>query len=198
MGLMESMVSSIDTVKESSTQIARIVSVIDDIAFQTNLLALNAAVEAARAGKFGKGFSVVATEVRNLAARSAKAAQETSTLIKKSVDKIEESTKMAKETRDAIQQIVSQISELADHLKDIDKNANEQSDSLSQIKSGIKHIEQSTLEITARAQQTSDASQILSNQADSLNNKLTEFRVNRAYSTESIGHNPMLGIEYDQ
>ncbi|MDR2705987.1 MAG: methyl-accepting chemotaxis protein, partial [Planctomycetaceae bacterium] len=111
---MKEMTTAMDRITKNSNEIQRVIKVIDDIAFQTNLLALNAAVEAARAGAHGKGFAVVAEEVRNLAARSAKAAKETTDLIQTSGQEINRGGEVASHTSDVLNTIVDQIKQTTD------------------------------------------------------------------------------------
>ncbi|HOI54907.1 MAG TPA: methyl-accepting chemotaxis protein [Phycisphaerae bacterium] len=172
---VQRMSEAIGKIKTSSDETARIIKVIDEIAFQTNLLALNAAVEAARAGEAGKGFAVVAEEVRNLAQRSAEAAKNTQQLIDESQKNAADGVKVTEDVTSVLCEIAGGAQKVADLLGEVAAASDEQARGIGEINAAVGQMDQVTQQVAANAEESAAASEELSAQAEQLNQIVGEL-----------------------
>ncbi len=174
---MKEMLGSMNSINSTSTDVFKIIKVIDEIAFQTNLLALNAAVEAARAGKYGKGFAVVAEEVRNLAARSAEAARSSTEMIEKSGKEVEAGVANADKTALVLNEISESIAKVNDLVAEIAAASKEQTVGIDEVNKGLAQINSVVQQNSSISEQTASASEELSNRATQLEQLMARFKL---------------------
>ncbi|RNM24656.1 methyl-accepting chemotaxis protein [Dickeya undicola] len=173
--ITDSVVTTMQSISDSSRKIADITNVINGIAFQTNILALNAAVEAARAGEQGRGFAVVAGEVRNLAQRSAQAAKEIETLIGESVSRVNTGSELVQEAGNAMKVIISSVSQVHDLMGEISAASDEQSRGIAQIGQAVTEMDGVTQQNAALVEEATTAAASLEEQARSLTAAVAAF-----------------------
>jgi methyl-accepting chemotaxis protein len=165
---MERMQAAMNAIQQSSSDISKIITTIDEIAFQTNILALNAAVEAARAGEAGAGFAVVADEVRSLAQRSAAAAKETAGKIADATSRSALGVQISVKVTAGLQQILEKSREVDRLVSEVATASNEQSEGIVQINTALTQMDKVTQFNAATAEESASAAEKLSSQSQEL------------------------------
>jgi methyl-accepting chemotaxis protein len=172
---MTRLTEAVQEIRRGSTDTARIVKTIEEIAFQTNLLALNAAVEAARAGDAGRGFAVVADEVRALAVRSAEASRSTAALIEQSLQNVERGVALNAQASSSFAEIASHVGRVSDVVAEISTAVDQQALGVTQINSAVDELNGATQQVAANAEESASTAEELSSQAEALRRIVGQF-----------------------
>ncbi len=175
--MIRGLVSAMDDIQTSSSEIEKIIKTIEDIAFQTNILALNAAVEAARAGTAGKGFAVVADEVRNLAGKSAEASQNTAQLITQSIHSVDHGTTIAGDTAQALEEVNIHTGNMVEYIQAMSDNFKNQVQELHSINESLGQITDIIRTNSDTACNSAAASEELASMAEELSSMIAEFKI---------------------
>lgn len=173
---LDRMVAQMKEIDTSSNKIARIIKVIDEIAFQTNILALNAAVEAARAGEAGLGFAVVADEVRNLAQRCTQAARDTTGLIEESIETSRDGNSRLDQMAGSVRAMTESAGRVKGLVDEVNLGSQEQARGMEQIARAVVQMQQVTQSTASNAQDGASAGKDLNSNADALRTLVHEMR----------------------
>lgn len=174
---MDELVSAMERITETSTEIENIIGTIEKIAQQTNLLSLNASIEAARAGEAGRGFAVVADQIGTLAADSAKSAVMTRDLISKSLEEINKGNDIVEKTMSAMASVLASMEQFAQMAGGSAESSREQANMLKEVEKGIEQISVVVENNSASAEETSAISQELTAQAETLQAMVAQFKL---------------------
>ncbi|MFK7764599.1 MAG: methyl-accepting chemotaxis protein [Roseobacter sp.] len=183
--VVASAIAAMDKIEGSTKEIGNIVKVIEGIAFQTNLLALNAGVEAARAGDAGRGFSVVASEVRALAQRSSDSARDINLLISESKQQVEEGASLVNSSGEALSKIVESVHEVVESIADIATASEEQATGVLEVTQAVSEIDRTTQQTAGLAVESASSATQLADRAGRLRQLVSFFRFDANRATES-------------